>query len=193
MVKEEMIIAIRAGKSERDKAIKALYHNQLLQNGIKKIVLSNSGTEQDYRQILSYAVVEFMKKCITAPSFTVTSSIENYIIGIAKFLWLQELRKKRKDPQRIPEGYSVEDPSPRIDLLIANEEVKKSLHVILSKLGRNCKEVLMMWASGNKMKEIAKKLDYNSEGVVRKKKFKCMKELLDYLDANPGIKKSLSK
>jgi len=33
--------------------------------------------------------------------------------------------------------------------------------------------------------------DYKSEGVVRKKKFHCMKSLSQYLDNNPHLKEML--
>ena len=41
------------------------------------------------------------------------------------------------------------------------------------------------------MSEIAEKLGYKSEGVVRKKKSECMKELLTFLNGNPQIKEAL--
>lgn len=64
---------------------------------------------------------------------------------------------------------------------------------VLNQLGVKCREVLMYWASGYKMAEIAKLLDYASDVVVRRKKMNCMQELLTYLDANAHIKAELAR
>lgn len=52
---------------------------------------------------------------------------------------------------------------------ILSEEKRTLLLNVLSHIGKNCKEVLMYWANGYAMDEIAQKLNYKSEGMVRKK------------------------
>ena len=59
--------------------------------------------------------------------------------------------------------------------------------------GKNCKEVLMLWAYGYKMKEIANIMNYKSDNMAKKKKYKCFKELLEFLEQNPEAKSALRK
>lgn len=66
------------------------------------------------------------------------------------------------------------------------------LHNVLDQLGVKCREVLMYWAAGYKMAEIAKMLDYKTDVVVRRKKMNCMQELLKFMDANAHIKSQLA-
>ena len=65
------------------------------------------------------------------------------------------------------------------------------LHSLLETLGKNCKEVLLLWGNGYKMRDIADIIGYKSEEMAKKKKYQCFKTLLIYLEQNPEIKKSL--
>jgi len=65
------------------------------------------------------------------------------------------------------------------------------LQKVLSVIAGRCKEVLMLWAAGHSMKEVAKELQYKSDGMARKKKSECMKELLTYLYNHPKVKEQL--
>ena len=79
-----------------------------------------------------------------------------------------------------------------VDLLIKGDRAE-ILNKVLSQMKVKCKEVLMHWSSGYKMQEIATLLGYKSDGVARKKKSECMKQLLAYLADKPYIKQQLSK
>ena len=50
----------------------------------------------------------------------------------------------------------------------------------------------MYWATGYTMKEIASLTDYASEGMVRKKKCQCYRELSEWLDNHPEFKNKLN-
>ena len=71
--------------------------------------------------------------------------------------------------------------------LVIDFSQKKLIENLLSYLGRNCKEVLMYWANGYKMKEIAKLVGYKSEGMAKKKKHLCMDKLQKHIANNPSI------
>ena len=49
----------------------------------------------------------------------------------------------------------------------------------------------MHWANGYSMKEIAVLMDYKSDMMAKKKKYKCFKELLNYIEKHPEIKNVL--
>jgi len=191
-MKDSLLIEkIRSGKSGREEVIRHLFSNSKLKEGIKKFVLNAGGSDYDYRAMLNLSFVELIKRVLNNSDFSVSNSLVGYIIGISKNLWLQELRKKSKSTGMVSDNLMIVDAEPTVDLLIADKETKSNLRKILGKLGKNCKEVLLLWSSGIRMKEIASRLNYASEGVARKKKFKCMQNLLDYLDQHPAAKKSL--
>ena len=48
----------------------------------------------------------------------------------------------------------------------------------LDEIGERCKKVLMMWARDYSMKEITSELDFSSEAMARKTKFKCKQKLV---------------
>ena len=188
---DKMIAEIRSGTKGREKVISALYHDVKLQNGIKKIMQKGQASPEDFHEIFNLTLVQFMKRVMENPDFAIASNVNSYLFGIARNLWLQELRKRKKLPDQLPDDYKAMDETPNIDLIIINEEKKDLLQKILNKLGSKCREVLMLWASNYKMKEIAEQLDYSSEESARKKKFTCMKELVKYLTDNPAAKKML--
>jgi RNA polymerase sigma factor (sigma-70 family) len=70
--------------------------------------------------------------------------------------------------------------SPEHQLL--NQEKRQVLDAALSKLGERCKKVLLMWAGGYSMEEIASALDLSSEAMARKTKYKCKNQLMEFLD-----------
>ncbi len=188
----EMINSIRSGTAGRDRIIAQLYDDQHLQNTIKKILRVGNGSEEDFRSILSFTLVQFLKTVMKNKELTINGSLNNYLAGIARNLWVQELRKRNKLPRELPEDFNLKDETPSVDLRLIEEERSENLDKVLSKLGKNCKEVLMLWASNFKMAEIATQLNYKSEGMVRKKKYNCMKELSNYLEEHPQLKNLLS-
>lgn len=151
------------------------------------------GSDDDAQSILNFTLVQLLKGVMEKKDFAIESNINSYLFGIARNLWLQELRKRKKLPSSLPEDFVAVDETPPIDLLINDENKRKTLAQVLEKLGRNCKQVLMLWAANYRMKEIATQLNYKSEGVVRKKKLLCMKELNNLLDDNPAVKKQLAE
>lgn len=187
----EILLMIRSGALEREKAIRFLLGHEKIKRNIKNHLLANRGNDADAKSILNLALVQFMKKVLKEKDFVITSNLPNYITGIAKYLWLAELRKKSRSEQEIPEHYEVEDGADQIDLQIINQERKKLLEKLLQNLSVKCRDVLMYWSYGYSMKEIAKLVNYSSDVVVRKKKFTCMKSLRNLIQERPSLLKDL--
>jgi len=101
---------------------------------------------------------------------------------ISQLYYDQSLIKRVIDDQ-----YDLADDYTPETLLIDHSK-KEIITTLLERLGRNCKEVLLHWANGYKMAEIADIMKYKSEGMVRKKKYQCFKELLSIIETNPQIK-----
>ncbi|HKK88634.1 MAG TPA: hypothetical protein VJ917_07270, partial [Saprospiraceae bacterium] len=67
-------------------------------------------------------------------------------------------------------------------------ELKEILQQLLSQLGDMCKQLLIYWAEGYKMKEIATKMHIVSDTAVRKRKHSCLKKLLAIVNQDEEIK-----
>ena len=54
--------------------------------------------------------------------------------------------------------------------------------MLLGQLGQRCKDVMLLWSRGYSMKEIRDELEFSSEAMARKTKFKCKKKLMGLLE-----------
>ena len=193
MEREAVFKLIHTGESGREQVARSFYGDQRLIHGIKKVLNSVGADESEFGDIFNYTIVQFFKSVMKDPAFEIKTNINSYLFGIARNIFIQKHRKQRIQTAEIPEHMEVEDDEIRIDLKIMDDEKRSVLDSVLGQLGIKCREVLMYWASGYKMAEIAKLLNYASDVVVRRKKMNCMQELLKYLDANTHIKAELAR
>lgn len=193
MEREEVFRLIESGSQGREQVARMFYKDKRLVHGIKKVLSSVGAPEDEFDDVFNYTIVQFFKSVMKDPSFKIKSNLNSYLFGIARNVYLQKLRKQRIQTSQLPDHLDVVDNEFSVDLKIIDEEKKGLLQKVLDQLGIKCREVLMYWASGYKMAETAKLLGYSSDGVVRRKKMKCMQELLLYLDANSHIKTQLAR
>jgi len=188
-----IITDIRAGKVSRERCIRTILNEPRYRRSIEKIVRERSGNVDDVTFVMNHTLVAFIKQVLQNKTLTIETNLYSYLNGIAKNIWLGELRKNKKISDReIALEYEMHDiNSEKFLLEILKEERRQILDSILDVIGQKCKQVLSLWSADYSMKEIASLTDYKSEGVVRKKKFHCMKALSQYLDNNPHLKEML--
>ncbi len=186
-----IISKIRSGKAGRDEVIGMLYYDEVLRNKVRNVVKRYGGCESDFEDVFHIVLMQFVKTVVKKKDIKITSSIHAYLCGIAKFVRMNISKKANKmHIDNIDDQYDIQaDTTP--ESLLLNQWKIESLNGLLRKLGKNCKEVLMLWANGYSMKEIAAAMNYKSDNMAKKKKYKCFKELLDYLEKNPEIKNGL--
>jgi len=194
LVAEDIIQSIRGDASQRRKAILSLTSDAELRNKIHRYIRNNNGSQTEAETVYNDMLVTFIKIVHTRDTFTLDRPLHAYLMGIAKNLWYNEIRKRAKasttDIDNVAE--QRDESITAVELLIKGDRAE-ILNKVLGQMKTKCKEVLMYWSGGYKMQEIAKLLGYKSDGVARKKKSECMKELLSYLADKPYIKKQLSK
>lgn len=167
--------------------------HQEIRGKIYSYVRQHGGSDDEGISIFHDTVVAFVKYVFQNRNFRLTDSLVGYMRTIGKYQWINQLRKINKS---VPvssvdtETLSIPD-SFQSDHFILNKEKLQSLTRVLDKLASRCKEVLMYWSSGYSMKEVAKMVDYQSEGMARKKKSQCMKSLYEIISENPNIKEQL--
>ena len=169
--------------------IRQLYKDYF--EGITHFIKKNGGTQYDGEDIFQEVVVVFID-LIQREKFRGDSSIKTFLYAIGRNLWFNELKKRNRTLTRDTEYYKTsEGVDEDINTFISMNESKKQVMLIIDKLGEICKKILIAYYYDSlSMKEIFEKLDYESEQVVRNKKYKCMKQLTELLDQNDEIKMS---
>lgn len=165
---KKIIQLIRKGAHQ--KALGRLYENF---PQVKAFILKEGGTAQQAEDIFQDALVICLKKW-SQPEFELTSSLTTYIYGVAKFTWRNEARKRT--PQMagdLVDGF-VED---EVNDFLIEEKKYEALDQMLMTIGEKCSKILK-WFYFEKMsmKDIAQKLDFQSEKSAKTQKYKCMEK-----------------
>jgi len=188
---DSIISRIRSCKKDRDEVIKKLYYNKALRSMILSMILNKGGKVEDFNSIFNTSIMQFIKTVVKNKDFKINKSVNGYILGISKYIWYAELRLNAKTRVEPVETFFSLASEITPESLVIDFDKKETINKLLVNLGKNCKEVLMYWANGYKMKEIAKLVGYKSEGMAKKKKHICFKELMIFLDKNPHLKSIL--
>jgi RNA polymerase sigma factor (sigma-70 family) len=182
----EIVAALKTGGTPLDKAILGLYtdYYSLLKNFIE----NNGGNEQDAEDIFQETLVSFIE-LVKADKYRQEASIKTMLYTINRNIWYTEVTKRgnAKTRNRLYVADNViEDKN--IDAYISEREARKELLNIVEQLGKSCSQILRMYYYENlSMKEILEHTDFETEQVVRNKKYKCMKQLEEMLQNNPHL------
>lgn len=173
---------IIAGIITGDQAIiNAFYKKHLPQ--VKSFILKNSGNEKDAEDIFQDAMV-FVYEKLDNNSLQLTSSLGTYIYSVCRNMWMNELRKSKKEIKH--EGILSVVASETDDIIDKIEQKEKNYvyQKYFLQLGPACQELLSLFFKGLSMNDIAKQRD-STESYVRKKKFNCKKRLTELIKADP--------
>ncbi len=167
-------------------AIRALYEQ--FAGSVSAYIINKGGSSQDSEDIFQETIISFIE-LVRQNKFRGESGIKTFLIAIARNLWLNEWKKRGQTSRRemvYEKGRDEEEAD--LTLLIQERETQKELLDMLTRLGEPCKKLLILFYYHDvSMRELAEKLSYSNEQVVRNKKLKCMKALTDLLRLNPAI------
>ncbi len=173
-----------------DEAIRALYRQQY--NMVKTYITQNNGSQEDAQDIFQETIISFIEM-VKQHKFRGESSISTFVYAIARYTWLNELKKRGRHQLR-NEKYEREKEiiQPGIENHIVNRELKNTLVKVIESLGINCKKILLAFYYENlPMKDILQHLQYENEQVVRNKKYKCLQQLEQMINANNQLAANL--
>ena len=157
-----------------EKALEIIYKKYYRM--MTKMVITNSGTEDEGRDIYQEALVVFWQKA-TSGNLILTSKISTYIYSICQNLWRKELeRKKRLSSEEKDSAVTVDLDAPERERIILQ---------CIEQLGDTCKKVLMYYYFEEmSMQDIAEKLGFANTDTAKTKKYKCKKKLDDLVKAH---------
>ncbi len=186
----DIISRVRKSIEDRNEVIRTLYQDQVIRNAVIGTLVKMGCSEADAKDHFTDSIVNFIKACYK-PDFEIRSSLTNYLIGTAKNIWLKGVTKSKREGTTF--NYPTAMTEPSIEIHLISSERKQLLHLLLNQLDQTCRKVLTLWAINKKMKDIATRMSYKSEGMARKKKHQCLRRLYALIDSNQQIKSELSE
>lgn len=189
LTNDDLILAIKSGENI-DEAIGFIYKNYygLLEN----IVLSNNGAKADAEDIIQEVLVVFIEM-VNKDKYRAEASVKSFLYTLTRNLWISEIRKRSSAYKR---NTTFEESRELIEGDISNylvyHESQKLIMTLFEKLGEKCNQILTYFYYNNySMKEILERMDYGNEQVLRNKKYKCLKTLINLVNSSPAIKENL--
>jgi RNA polymerase sigma factor (sigma-70 family) len=170
MGEQELFEHIRKGDEKTLEFLYKKYYRMMT-----KMVISNSGTEEEARDIYQDALIVFWQKA-TSGNLVLTSKISTYIYSICQNLWRKELdRKKRLSNEEKDAPVAMDTETAERDQIIAR---------CIEQLGETCKKVLMYYYYEEmSMQDIAEKLGFANTDTAKTKKYKCKQKLDELVKA----------
>lgn len=185
----EMVANIRSGQRMED-TMKAIYRSHF--ESLCWYVMNNNGSRQDAEDIFQEVLVSFIE-LVQQDKFRGESTVKTFLYSLNRFTWLNELKRRGRALAR-EEKFEKGQVHIEMDAghTIADREGKAQVMKVVSELGDTCKKILLLFYYENlSMKEILEQTDYDSEQVVRNKKYKCLKQLEQMVNANPALRETL--
>ena len=185
----ELVANIRSGQ-RMEETMKAIYRGHF--ESLCWYVMNNNGSRQDAEDIFQEVLVSFIE-LVQQDKFRGESTIKTFLYSLNRFTWLNELKRRGRALAR-EEKYEKGLVHIEMDAgqTIADREGKAQVMKVVSALGDTCKKILLLFYYENlSMKEILEQTDYDSEQVVRNKKYKCLKQLEQMVNANPALRETL--
>ncbi|WP_210487192.1 RNA polymerase sigma factor [Rufibacter aurantiacus] len=150
-------------------------------------VQSNSGTEDDAKDIFQEAVIVFYEK-IKAGQLELNCQIKTYLYSICRRLWLKRLSRSSRFSHGMIEDTESEL-APHVDAdaeqAEQNELKFEAMGNALGQLGEPCKTLLEdFYIRSMGMAEITEKFGYTNVDSAKNQKYKCLMRLkkLFFLD-----------
>ncbi len=134
-----------------------------------KVVLSNSGTEEEAKDVYQEALLAFWQKA-SSGKLVLTSKISTYLYSICLNQWRKELDRKSRLSLEEVDGEETQGHDAEERLRIVKE--------CIDELGDVCKGVLTYYYfDGLGMQDIAEKMNFANTDTAKTKKYKCKKKL----------------
>jgi RNA polymerase sigma factor (sigma-70 family) len=157
------------------KAIESIYraHYSMIQT----LVINNSGTSDDARDIFQEAIIVLYEKAKSG-SFELHSQLKTYLYAVSRRLWLKRLALNKRfsgDLANAAESIATEED---IELYEHRSQDFELMEQALQHLGEPCKELLENYYIRKKnMTEIAKEFGYTNAENAKNQKYKCLMRL----------------
>ena len=179
---QELISAI-INRENINQAIRFMYDGYY--RYLETYVLQNSGSTDDAADMIQETFLVFIK-VVEENKYRQESGVKSFLYSILKNLWITELRKRKSMGIRNEMFENAkESMAPDISHSLVRHESHQLVMELFQSLGQKCKNILLLFYYENlPMKEIMEKEDFSSEQVLRNKKHKCLKSLIEKIQSD---------
>ncbi|GJM34945.1 MAG: hypothetical protein DHS20C18_39460 [Saprospiraceae bacterium] len=181
---DALVKAIKYGDREADRAITYLLNRDF--GKIKNLVIQRNGSEADAEDVFQEGLTALILN-IRRGVYRGESAVSTYLHGICKGIWYKRFLKQVRETDYKKNLTVVEEDHLTPEISLMDEEQKLLLLSLFDQLREKCSEVLLLWANGYAMQEIANKLAYGSAQVVMNKKNKCLNQLQKLMQENGSV------
>lgn len=172
---KEYIEGLRRGN---DAVIRSVYKK--FYPVIARMVLNNSGTEPEARDIFQETVLVLYNH-VQQQQFSLSCALQTYLYSVAKRLWLKQLHKKHglfKLDDRFQEEEDVADSGADLAAYEQREQNISRMKESIGQLGEPCKTLLEdFYIRHLSMDAIAEKFGYTNADNAKNQKYKCLQRL----------------
>jgi RNA polymerase sigma factor (sigma-70 family) len=137
---------------------------------ILKMIMRNSGTEEEAQDIFQDALIVFWEKVVN-DKIVLTAKISTYLFSVSQNLWRKELDRKGKNS-----GELIIEPADHFDP--DRQERITIITQCINSLNESCRQILTFYYFDKmNMTEIADKMGFANADTAKTKKYKCKQEL----------------
>lgn len=176
---------VEALKYNKEPIIKELYNNY--RNEFLGFSKKYNISEADGLDIYQDSFLAIRKHALSGKLHEVHSGFKTYLFGIAKHLIYKKLKEYSLTKNYNPQLHKIDDAYEEIDIELNDELTKEQLLLqkYFKQLGKSCQQMLTLsFYRGLTNEEIASLEGYESEGVVRSQKSRCLKTLKDLIKSS---------
>jgi RNA polymerase sigma factor (sigma-70 family) len=178
---DELIIAEIRKKSEV--ALKELYKTHFPM--VVHLICSNSGTEQEAKDIFQEAVIAFYER-VLQPDFVLTCKIKTYLYAVSRRLWLKRLNEKKRFHGHIEETESFLRVDEEMGTIEELELQYLKMNQAMEGLREPCLGIMKdFYVHNHSMETISTKYNYTNAENAKNQKYKCLQRLKKLFFAAP--------
>ncbi|MEL6843073.1 MAG: sigma-70 family RNA polymerase sigma factor [Bacteroidota bacterium] len=165
---------IQAGGQAAESAVAALYRQE--RERCLAFLQKQGANTEEAKDLFQEAVISVFEN-IRAERFRGESKLGNYLLSVARFLWLNRVKRSAIADRYEQSLEAPQDHPGPLPHLLAKEE-QRQIGALFEQLGEQCAEVLqrsLYWE--DTMEELAQRLGYANAQIARNKKYRCLERL----------------
>lgn len=180
---QEILLKIKTNQNLNG-AVSYLYDSYYHQ--LQAAILKMNGSFEDADDIVQETMVNFIQ-IVQEGRFREESTINTILHAIARNLWLTKVNKMKSERQRIDSLVSeTKNEINEYENELTHAEERRLIAEMFNGLGESCQKLLKLFYFDElPMKAILPQMNFDNEQVLRNKKNKCMKALMEKIDLSP--------
>ncbi|MBW6459878.1 MAG: sigma-70 family RNA polymerase sigma factor [Bacteroidales bacterium] len=172
------------GIRRKDKDVLRFVYKQYLPM-VRYFVIKNKGTEEDAQDLFQEAMVAVYQR-VRKRDLNLDCSFKTYLYSVVRHMWLQAIERKRIHYEftEMDEFILLEE-----NELYEDFQLKKGIYQRhFFQLTGLCQKILIMFVERVPFEEIAAIIGYKGRQYAIKRKYECMKSLINRVINDPEYK-----